>query len=130
MNLVDLERKRVRDIFLPWKQVVTAQVRMSAHDIETTLLASGHTLNEVWENPKQSSVFSPAIWRFLQRHHKDGAVTTREEVIRAWQQQGRLGEPGSAGEHERTALIFGPGGTYASTDLRARIYVGDPGGAH
>ena len=43
MNLVDLERKRVRDIFLPWKQVVTAQVRMSAHDIETTLLASGHT---------------------------------------------------------------------------------------
>lgn len=77
-------------------------------------------LNEVWENPKESSVFSPAIWRFLQRHHKDGAVTTREEVIRAWQQQGRLGEPGSAGEHERTALIFGPGGTYASTDLRAR----------
>jgi putative hemolysin len=43
MNLVDLERKRVRDIFLPWKQVVTAQVLMSAHDIETTLLASGHT---------------------------------------------------------------------------------------
>ena len=77
-------------------------------------------LNEVWENPKQSSVFSPAIWRFLQSHHKDGAVTTREEVIRAWRQQGRLGEPGSTGEQERTGLIFGPGGTYASTDLRAR----------
>lgn len=43
MNLVDLERKRVRDIFLPWKQVVMAQVHMNAHDIETTLLASGHT---------------------------------------------------------------------------------------
>jgi magnesium and cobalt exporter, CNNM family len=43
MNLVDLERKRVRDIFLPWKQVVTAQVHQSAHEIQTTLLASGHT---------------------------------------------------------------------------------------
>jgi len=43
MNLVDLERKRMRDIFLPWKQVVTAQVHMNVHDIETTLLASGHT---------------------------------------------------------------------------------------
>jgi len=77
-------------------------------------------LNEVWENPKQPSIFSPAIWRFLQRHHKDGAVTTREEVIRAWRQQGRLGEPGSPGEQERTTLILGSGGTYASTDLRAR----------
>jgi len=78
-------------------------------------------LNEVWQNPKQSSVFSPAIRRFLhQRHNKDQAVTTREEVIRAWRQQGRLGEPGSTGEQERTALMFGPGGTYASTDLRAR----------
>ena len=77
-------------------------------------------LNEVWENPKQSSAFSPAIWRYLQRQHKDQALTTREEIIRAWRQQGRLGEPGSPGEIERTALIFGPGGTYASTDLRAR----------
>jgi hypothetical protein len=78
-------------------------------------------LNEVWQNPKQSSVFSPAIWRFLlQRHNKDQAITTREEIIRAWLQRGRLGESGSPGEQERTALIFGPGGTYASTDLRAR----------
>jgi hypothetical protein len=77
-------------------------------------------LNEVWEKPKPSSVFSPAIWRFLQRHHKDRTVTAREEVIQAWRQQGRLGEPGTPEEQSRTALIFGPGGTYASTDLRAR----------
>ncbi|HZH48321.1 MAG TPA: hemolysin family protein [Nitrospira sp.] len=43
MNLVDLERKRVRDIFLPWKHVVTVDVRLSAHEVETRLLASGHT---------------------------------------------------------------------------------------
>jgi len=77
-------------------------------------------LGELWENPKQSSAFSPAIWRFLQGHRTDETRNTREEIIQAWRQQGRLGEPGSAGEQERTALIFGPGGTYTSTDLRAR----------
>src|SRR6476659_3463843 len=77
-------------------------------------------LGELWESPEQSSAFSPAIWRFLQGHRTDDARNTREEIIQAWRQQGRLGEPDSAGEEERTALIFGPGGTYTSTDLRAR----------
>jgi putative hemolysin len=43
MNLVDLERKRMKDIFLPWNQVVKADVRLSASELETILLASGHT---------------------------------------------------------------------------------------
>jgi putative hemolysin len=43
MNLVDLERKRVRDIVVPWKQVVKADVRLSAQEMEAILLASGHT---------------------------------------------------------------------------------------
>lgn len=43
MNLVDLERKRMKDIYLPWKQVVKADVRLCAREVETMLLASGHT---------------------------------------------------------------------------------------
>ncbi len=43
MNLVDLERKHMKDIYLPWAQVVKADVRLSAREVETTLLASGHT---------------------------------------------------------------------------------------
>jgi hypothetical protein len=31
-----------------------------------------------------------------------------------------LGEPGSSGEEKRRALVFGKGGMYTSTDLRAR----------
>jgi len=77
-------------------------------------------LGELWKNPGESSVFSPAIWRFFQRPRADGARNTREEIMQAWRQQGRLGEPGSSGEEERTALIFGKGGIYTSTDLRAR----------
>lgn len=43
MNLVDLERKRVRDIFLPWAQVVKLYEQQTARDVETTILAAGHT---------------------------------------------------------------------------------------
>ena len=77
-------------------------------------------LGEVWQDPQQSSVFSPAIWRFLQERRTDKSRTIREEVLQAWRQQGRLGEAGSSGEEERSALVFGKGGMYTSTDLRAR----------
>jgi putative hemolysin len=43
MNLVDLERKRMKDIFLPWQQVVKADVRLGARELQSILLASGHT---------------------------------------------------------------------------------------
>ena len=49
MNLVNLEQKRVRDIYLPWQQVVTADVGLSARELETVLLASGHTRVPVLE---------------------------------------------------------------------------------
>jgi len=77
-------------------------------------------LGELWHAPPQASVFSPTIWRFFQKHRTDGTRTIREEVLQAWRQQGRLGEPGSSGEEERSALVFGKGGRYTSTDLRAR----------
>jgi len=77
-------------------------------------------LGELWENPDESSAFSPAVWRFLRRPRTGGTRNTREEIIQAWRQQGRLGEAGSSRAEERTALMFGRGGTYTSTDLRAR----------
>ena len=77
-------------------------------------------LNEVWNNPKRSGMFSPAIWRFLQRRHEGRSLDSYNEVVQAWRQQGRLGEPGSADEKTRIALIFGPGGMYTADDLRAR----------
>jgi hypothetical protein len=78
-------------------------------------------LKEVWDNPRQSTMFSPAIWRFLQRHHKDQHLNAHSEVVQAWRQQGRLGDPGSPDEQERITLIFGQGGIYSARDLRARV---------
>ena len=78
-----------------------------------------NVLKEVWDNPKFSALFSPTLWRFLQRQGGDGTAA-REDVIKAWRQQGRLGEQGSSQEQERIALFFGPGGLYSAPDLRAR----------
>jgi hypothetical protein len=77
-------------------------------------------LGELWQEPSAASSFSPTIWRFLGEHRGDESRTIREEILQAWRQQGRLGEPGSSGEEQRSALVFGKGGMYTSSDLRAR----------
>lgn len=77
-------------------------------------------LKDVWEDPNESTIFSPSVWRFLHTRHKDGADTPSKEVVNAWRQEGRLGELGSADENRRVPLFFGQGGSYTSADLRAR----------
>ena len=43
VNLVELERKRVKDIVLPWGQVIVVNVQQTARDVEATVIAAGHT---------------------------------------------------------------------------------------
>lgn len=43
MNLVNLERKSVRDIYLPWQHVVYVQPTQNVEEIESVILSSGHT---------------------------------------------------------------------------------------
>jgi hypothetical protein len=94
----------------------TALFTHSEHDLRHRR----NLLKEVWENPSESALFSPAIWRFLHSQHTDGVDTLRTELIDAWRQEGRLGEPGSGDEQKRVTLFFGAGGVYGSTELRAR----------
>lgn len=77
-------------------------------------------LAEVWNDPRDSKVFSPSIWRFLHLQDQERNVTPRDELIHSWQQEGRLGEPGSDEEKQRIPLIFGLSGLYTASDLRAR----------
>ena len=77
-------------------------------------------LAEIWNDPKDPSLFSPSTWRFLHIRHKERDVTQRDELIHSWRQEGRLGESGSDEESKRIALIFGQGGLYTAPDLRAR----------
>lgn len=79
-------------------------------------------LREVWEGPRASRLFPPSVWRYLTRQGKAElqGKTYREEVIKSWQQEGGLGEPGSDIERKRISLLFGDGGVYELQDLRAR----------
>ncbi len=43
MNLVNLERKSVGDIYLPWQHVVYVEPSQSVEEIEAVILSSGHT---------------------------------------------------------------------------------------
>jgi putative hemolysin len=43
LNLVDLERKRVQDIYLPWEKVIAVDSEQSAQDVQAVVVASGHT---------------------------------------------------------------------------------------
>ena len=43
MNLVNIEKKRVSDILLPWERVVAVGLNQPIHEIESSIIASGHT---------------------------------------------------------------------------------------
>jgi hypothetical protein len=77
-------------------------------------------LKELWEDPQQTDIFSPIVWRYLHRAPDSEAGSPREEILNAWRQKGRLGEEGSDDETKRRSLFFGAGGRYASPELRAR----------
>jgi hypothetical protein len=77
-------------------------------------------LKDLWENADNSTLFSPTVWRYLHAARLDGNGTPREEIMKAWQQEGRLGEPGSKNEDRRKTLFFSAGGMYTASELRAR----------
>ncbi len=43
LNLVNLERRSIKEIYLPWQHVVRVEAAQSAQEVEAVILASGHT---------------------------------------------------------------------------------------
>lgn len=79
-------------------------------------------LQEVWEGPEHSPLFPESVWRFLNspmREEQDSR-TFREELLDGWQQEGRLGHPGTQEMELRKQLLFSRGGLYEGDDLFAR----------
>lgn len=50
MNLAHLERKRIKDIMVPWVQVATLEISKTASDVASSLIHSGHSRVPVLEN--------------------------------------------------------------------------------
>lgn len=71
---------------------------------------------------KEKEFFSPGVWRFLTEpdiRDLEGH-SLRDVLVQTWNEQERLGKPGSRQEKERKALLFGEGGLYDSDDLHVR----------
>lgn len=66
-------------------------------------------LAAVWYGSQQSEFFSDRAWRFLTdpgiRDLKGQSL--RDVMLQTWQEEGRLGQPGSLREKEREELLFG-----------------------
>jgi len=77
-------------------------------------------LRDIWTG--ENSAFVPAVWSFLNTRLADEPAqrTLRETLIMRWQEEGRLGPPGSDTERHRIDLFFGKGGRYTIDELRAR----------
>ena len=71
---------------------------------------------------KEKEFFSPGVWRFLTEpdiRDLEGH-SLRDVLVQTWNEEGRLGKPGSHQEKARKALLFGGGGLYDSDDLHVR----------
>lgn len=77
-------------------------------------------LRELWDAPQTPIIFPLSVWRFLNWPLNENASyrTRREELTVEWQNDGLISAPGKV--DRRTALFFGPGGTYDIDDVRAR----------
>jgi len=71
---------------------------------------------------KEREFFSPGVWRFLTEPdiRDTEGHSLRDVLVDTWNEEGRLGEPGSQEEKRRKALLLGAGGLYDSDDLHAR----------
>ena len=80
-------------------------------------------LQAFWDGEgKEREFFSPAIWRFLTEPNIRDVEghSLRDVLVRTWDEEGRLGKPGSEEEKRRKALLLGEGGLYDSDDLHVR----------
>lgn len=80
-------------------------------------------LQAFWDGAgKAQEFFSPAVWRFLTEPNIRDAEghSLRDVLVNTWDEEGRLGKPGSEEEKRRKALLFGKGGIYDSDDLHVR----------
>jgi len=79
-------------------------------------------LARLWTSEGFQDYFSPPIWNFLTRPNSRDheGQSLRNVLIKAWQEQGRLGAPGSREAKKHEELLFGEGGLYDAEDLHIR----------
>jgi putative hemolysin len=81
MNLVDLERKRIREIYLPWDRVTAVDVESAAREVEATVIASGHTSLPVLKKGEVIGILNTKEFAALRASGRDDWVSLIRPVV-------------------------------------------------
>lgn len=81
LNLVNIEQKRVRDVYLPWDRVSYARLEQTAGEVEATIISSGHTrLPVLKENEVIGLINSKEFMSLVKFGHTDWHQAIRPMV--------------------------------------------------
>jgi putative hemolysin len=81
MNLVDLERKRIREIYLPWDKVTAVDVESAAREVEATVISSGHTRLPVLKKGEVIGILNTKEFAALRASGRDDWVSLIRPVV-------------------------------------------------
>ena len=81
MNLVDLERKRIREIYLPWDKVTAVDVESAASEIEAAVISSGHTRLPVLKNGQVIGILNTKEFAALRASGREDWMSLIRPVV-------------------------------------------------
>jgi putative hemolysin len=81
MNLVDLERKRIREIYLPWDKVTAVDAESAASDVEATVISSGHTRLPVLKDGQVIGILNTKEFAALRASGREDWVSLTRPVV-------------------------------------------------
>lgn len=81
MNLVDLERKRIREIYLPWDKVTAVDAESSASEIEATVISSGHTRLPILKEGQVIGILNTKEFAALRASGREDWVSLTRPVV-------------------------------------------------
>lgn len=81
VNLVGLEHRRIRDVFVPWKSVVFVRAHQPAHEVERAVLTSGHTRLPVVDGNKPVGMINTKEFMALRASGTDDWSTVIRPIL-------------------------------------------------
>ncbi|TAJ76698.1 HlyC/CorC family transporter [bacterium] len=81
LNLVDIEKKRVKDVMLPWEQVVSVRVDQSLDEVENAVISSGQTRLPVLRDDTVIGIINTKEFMALRRSGRDDWQTIIRPVV-------------------------------------------------
>lgn len=82
MNLVNLERRTLKEIYVPWEHVLCVRSSQSAEEIETAILSSGHTRIPVVQGQNVEGILNAKEFMGLRRSGVDNWTSLLRPAIK------------------------------------------------